>query len=126
MTGTIGIKRIYEPSAKGDGLRVLVDRLWPRGVSRDKADLDHWFKDISPSPEIRTWFGHDPARFDGFRDRYRHELDANGDAVDQLCAWVDQGDVTLLYAARDEHNNHALILAEYIAERGGYRFQPPA
>lgn len=125
MTGTIYIKRIYEPPARGDGLRILVDRLWPRGVSREKADLDHWFKDISPSPELRKWFGHDPARFADFGDRYRHELDANPQAVAQLCAWADEGDVTLLYAAHDEHDNHAIILAEYIAKRG-YRFDPPA
>ncbi|OYW87974.1 MAG: hypothetical protein B7Z20_03705 [Sphingobium sp. 32-64-5] len=97
--------------------------VWPRGVSRDRADLDHWFKDISPSPEIRTWFAHDPARFEEFRDRYRHELAANDEAVAQLCAWLDDGDVTLLYAAHDERHNHAIVLAEYMAGRG-YRVQP--
>jgi uncharacterized protein YeaO (DUF488 family) len=118
MTGSVGIKRIYEPPATTDGRRVLVDRLWPRGVSRETAALDLWLKAIAPTPALRTWFGHDPARFVTFRDRYRRELDANPDAVAELCGLIDQGDVTLLYAAHDEQANHAVVLAGYLGDRG--------
>lgn len=118
MMGRIRLKRIYEPPSKDDGRRILVDRIWPRGVRRDAAALDLWLKDIAPSAELRKWFGHDPSRFADFRDRYRRELEANPEAVDRLCSLGRQGDVTLLYAAHDEHINHAVVLVEYIGERG--------
>nr|WP_047166753.1 DUF488 domain-containing protein [Sphingomonas sp. Y57] len=118
MSGVVGIKRIYEPPAGTDGRRVLVDRLWPRGVSRAAAALDLWLKAIAPSPALRTWFGHDPARFAAFRDRYRREFDTNPAAVAELCALIDLGDVTLLYAAHDAEANHAVVLAAYLADRG--------
>lgn len=121
MKGSIGIKRIYEPPAGSDGRRVLVDRLWPRGVSREAAAIDLWLKTIAPTPALRTWFGHDPARFAAFRDRYREELDANPDAVAELLALVDEGDVTLLYAAHDRQANHAVVLAGYLGDRGYMR-----
>jgi uncharacterized protein YeaO (DUF488 family) len=114
---TIGIKRIYEPPAKGDGRRVLVDRVWPRGVSREAAALDLWLKDVAPSTQLRKWFGHDPSRFTAFRDRYRQELDQNPQPVAELAALAKLGDLVLLYSAHDELNNQAVVLAEYLRER---------
>lgn len=114
------IKRIYEPPDAGDGVRVLVDRLWPRGVSKEAAKLDLWLKDIAPSPDLRRWFGHDPAKFDEFRARYLREL--NGDpekkaAVAQVLDLAGKGAVTLLYAAKSPTVNHAIILSEYLREQ---------
>jgi len=123
--GIIRIRRAYEPPAPADGKRVLVDRLWPRGLARKTAALDFWLKDIAPTPALRKWFGHDPSRFAVFAKRYREELDANSDAVADLCEIADSGDVTLLYAAHDKQVNHALVLAEYLEERG-YRFDRAA
>ena len=114
---TIRIKRVYEPLAKGDGRRVLVDRVWPRGVSRADAGLDLWLKDVAPSTKLRKWFGHDPSRFTAFRDRYRQELDENPQPVAELAALAGQGDIVLLYSARDELHNQAVVLAEYLRER---------
>ncbi len=114
---TIRIKRIYEPPKKGDGRRVLVDRIWPRGVSREAAALDLWLKDIAPSTELRKWFGHDPSRYADFRNRYRQELDENPQPVAELAALAKQGDVLLLYSAHDEQFNQAVVLAEYLNER---------
>ncbi|WP_324742200.1 DUF488 domain-containing protein [Tsuneonella sp. CC-YZS046] len=114
MKGRVAIKRIYEPPSRDDGCRVLVDRLWPRGVGRDAAALDLWLRDIAPSPELRKWFGHDPARFKAFRDRYRKELEEKDEAVAELRGLIRKGKVTLLYAARDELHNHARVLADYI------------
>lgn len=114
MAGTPAIKRVYDEPAAGDGLRVLVDRLWPRGVSRERAAVDVWPKDVAPSPALRTWWGHDPARLDEFAARYRAELDANP-AVDELRALVrEHPTITLLYAARDPAVNHAAVLADYL------------
>lgn len=112
--GMIRIKRIYEPAAPTDGERVLVDRIWPRGVSKDAAKLDFWLKEIAPTTSLRKWFGHDPSRFDEFRERYCDELGSNTDAVSELRRIAARGDVTLLYAAHDEHVNHAVVLADYI------------
>jgi len=112
--GRIAIKRIYEPPARDDGQRVLVDRLWPRGIRKEDAALDAWLKDIAPTSELRKWFGHDPARFDAFSERYRRELDENGAAVEELRELIGKGDVTLLYAAHDEHCNQARVLADYM------------
>jgi len=117
MKGKIAIKRIYEPPSKDDGCRVLVDRLWPRGVGRDAAALDLWLKDIAPSPELREWFGHDSARFKAFRDRYWKELEDKDEAVAELRGLIRKGKVTLLYAARDELHNHARVLADYIGRQ---------
>ena len=117
MKEAIAIKRIYEPPSKDDGCRVLVDRLWPRGVSREEAALDLWLKEIAPTPELRKWFGHDPARFKAFRDRYWKELDENGDAVAELRGLIRKGKVSLLYGARDELHNQARVLADYIESR---------
>ena len=118
MTGAIHIKRIYEHPSHGDGQRILVDRLWPRGVSRDAAALDLWLKEIAPSTALRKRFDHDPSRFATFQERYFLELEANAPTIAELCALVRKGDVTLLYAAHDERINHAIVLAEYLKRRG--------
>ncbi|MCA8887335.1 MAG: DUF488 domain-containing protein [Parvularculaceae bacterium] len=110
------IKRIYDPPSADDGCRVLVDRLWPRGVSKERAQLGEWFKDIAPSPELRNWFGHDPANWQEFQVRYRQELDANRDGVEHLCALLSKANLTLLYAARDPVINQANVLAQYLHE----------
>lgn len=113
---TIRIKRVYEPPGNADGQRVLVDRIWPRGVCREGAALDLWLKDIAPSTALRKWFGHDPSRFAAFRDRYRQELKENPQPVAELAALARKGDVVLLYSAHDEKNNQAEVLAEYLKE----------
>ena len=109
------LKRAYEAASPGDGQRVLVDRLWPRGVSKEKAAIDLWLKEIAPSTDLRQWFGHDPARWDEFHSRYRAELDANGEAVQQLKDVIRAGRTTLVYGARDEVHNDAVVLAAYLA-----------
>jgi uncharacterized protein YeaO (DUF488 family) len=110
----IRVKRIYEAPGKDDGARVLVDRVWPRGVSKEEADLALWLKDIAPSTALRKWFGHDPARWDEFQKRYREELDADQAAVDELRGLLKKGRVTLLYGARDTEHNQAVALAAYV------------
>lgn len=107
------IKRIYEPPAKDDGARVLVDRLWPRGVRKQDAALTLWLKDVAPTPELRKWFDHDPVRFEEFSRRYSAEL-AHNTAIEQLDELLHAGPVTLLYAAHDPTCNHALILEAYL------------
>lgn len=115
MAADVAIKRVYEPASADDGCRVLVDRLWPRGVSKEKAALDKWLKDVAPSDELRRWFGHQPERFEAFKRRYLAELAANP-AVSQLRQLIrEHGHVTLLYGARDPHLNQAVVLAEYLA-----------
>ncbi|MER9224820.1 DUF488 domain-containing protein [Mesorhizobium sp. M0664] len=114
MAMELAVKRIYEPPAPDDGQRVLVDRIWPRGVRKEDAALTLWLKDIAPSNGLRKWFGHEPARWAEFQRRYRDELDRNGEAVGQLCALVDKGRVTLLYGAHDEEHNNAVALASYL------------
>jgi uncharacterized protein YeaO (DUF488 family) len=113
MTRTIRLKRVYEPPAGDDGMRILVDRLWPRGLRRAEAHLDHWLKDAAPSPGLRRWFDHRSDRWQEFRRRYRAELRGSA-AVRQLLELSAKGDVTLLYAAKDEAHNHALVLAKYL------------
>jgi uncharacterized protein YeaO (DUF488 family) len=114
--GTVKIKRIYEPFDKQDGVRILVDRLWPRGVKKETAHLDEWMKAIAPSTELRKWFNHDTPKWDEFQLKYMHELTQN-DAVKDLLGLVKKHKkVTLLYAAHDEQHNHALVLQEFIGE----------
>lgn len=108
------IKRIYEKPSEDDGCRILVDRLWPRGVSREEARLDEWLKDIAPSTELRKWFDHDPDKFDEFSDRYKGELARKEAAIDRLLTAAEEQRVTLLYAARDEAHNHAIVLKEFL------------
>jgi uncharacterized protein YeaO (DUF488 family) len=110
----IRIKRIYEPPAAADGRRVLVDRLWPRGMAKDEAKVDEWLKEVAPSAELRTWFGHDPARWTEFRTRYREELEHQGELLDRLRAEARKGTVTLLFAAKDEEHNNAVVLKELL------------
>jgi uncharacterized protein YeaO (DUF488 family) len=110
----IHLKRIYDPPGKDDGARVLVDRLWPRGIRKEAAKLTVWLKEIAPSPELREWFGHDPARFHEFSRRYRAELAANGDAVEAINELLERGTITLLYAAHDTTHNQAVVLADFL------------
>src|SRR5512146_1236784 len=111
----IRIKRIYEPPAAADGRRVLVDRLWPRGMSKDEAKVDEWLKEIAPSDELRTWFGHDAAKWAEFSTRYREELKGHGELLDQLRAEAHNETVTLLFAAKDEEHNNAVVLRELLS-----------
>ncbi|MGH8115193.1 MAG: DUF488 domain-containing protein [Rhodanobacteraceae bacterium] len=112
------IKRVTEPLTKGDGARILIDRLWPRGQSKAKLQLTAWLRDIAPSTELRKWFGHDPAKWNEFRARYRAELDANPEAVAELQALLrEHPDATLLFMAHDEKHCNAVVLAEYLRER---------
>jgi uncharacterized protein YeaO (DUF488 family) len=108
---SIAIKRAYEPPSPKDGTRILVDRLWPRGISKQKASLDGWNKAVAPSPRLRQWFGHKPERFQQFAKRYRAELRHNP-AVADLAAV--KGKVTLVYGARDPAINHAVVLAKFL------------
>ncbi len=122
-------KRIYEAAAAADGRRVLVDRLWPRGVSKEKAKLDDWLKDIAPSPDLRNWFGHQAERFDEFSSRYRDELSqdpAKQAAVQALLEAGKAGRVTLLYGAKDPDRNQAAVLQAYLQERAAATSQPIA
>lgn len=111
----IRLKRAYEQPDDADGLRILVDRLWPRGVTKAKADIDEWIKEIAPSAALRKWFGHDPARWDAFRDRYRIELAGHPDLLDRLRDLARAGPVTLIYSARDEVHNDAVVLRDVLA-----------
>ena len=112
----IQTKRVYELPGKDDGARVLVDRLWPRGLSKDHAALTLWLKEIAPSEELRKWFDHDPERWEEFWRRYRAELAHNETALHQLRALAREGRVTLLYAAHDTEHNNAVVLAGYLRD----------
>lgn len=113
----VRVKRVYDPQASDDGVRVLVDRLWPRGMRRDEAGIDLWLKDVAPSPGLRRWFGHDPVRWPGFQDRYRAELAGNA-ALDELLAMMKLGKrVTLLFGARDLEHNNAVALQDFLRVR---------
>lgn len=116
MTGDsrIAVKRAYEPPAASDGRRVLVDGMWPRGISKDALRIDAWLRDVAPSPALRRWFGHDAARWDGFRERYFAELDGKPEAVARLRATAAEGRLTLVFAARDVVHNNAVALEEYL------------
>jgi uncharacterized protein YeaO (DUF488 family) len=114
MIMTVKLKRAYEPVAKADGTRVLVDRLWPRGVSKKAARIDLWLKEIAPSAELRKWFGHDPEKWSQFKKKYFKELDANPDTVQQLRRLIRGGTVTLVYGAKDEEHNDAVALKQYL------------
>ncbi len=111
---SIEIKRIYNDAAEDDGYRVLVDRLWPRGVSKEAAQLDEWNKEVSPSPELRKWFDHDPDKFDEFKKRYKTELADRESVIDELLENADGKKLTLLYGAKDEEHNHAIVLKEFL------------
>jgi len=111
----IQLKRIYEAGSKDDGYRILVDRLWPRGFTKEKAALDLWLKEIAPSNELRKWFGHDPDKWKDFQKKYQQELKQNKEAVDILKDYIQKGNVTLLYAAKDEEHNEAQVIKDFIS-----------
>lgn len=113
----VNVKRVYEPPADADGTRVLVDRVWPRGVTKQRAAVDVWLKEIAPSVRLRKWFGHDPSRWKEFEARYRAELDKNGAAIDRIRELIDKGPVTLLYGAHDEAHNNAVALVGYLESK---------
>lgn len=111
----IKIKRVYERPDKEDGVRILVDRLWPRGLTKAKASIDLWLKDVAPSTELRKWFGHDPDKWTEFKTRYRAELRENDEQVKLLKAEKAKGMVTLVYGAKDEEHNEAVVLQEFLS-----------
>jgi len=111
------LKRAYDPPARGDGRRILVERLWPRGVKKEALALDAWLKDVAPSTELRKWFDHRVERWKEFQRRYRKELDANAEAWEPILEASRRGKVTLLYSAHDPVHNGALVLRDYLAER---------
>jgi uncharacterized protein YeaO (DUF488 family) len=113
----IAIKRAYERAARSDGTRILVERLWPRGVKKTELRLDGWAKEIAPSAALRTWYGHDVAKWPEFQQRYRAELRANAEALQPLLTAARQGPLTLVYAARDEAHNSALVLRKFLESR---------
>jgi uncharacterized protein YeaO (DUF488 family) len=114
VTADVQIKRIYDEAAPDDGYRVLVDHVWPRGVSRERARLDAWASELAPSGELRRWFHHVPERFAEFRSRYRAELAGRADALEALRSRAGRGRVTVLYAARDREHNNAVVVAEAV------------
>lgn len=117
----IQIKRTYDPATARDGRRILVERLWPRGIKKTALDADSWLKDVAPSTELRKWFAHRVERWPEFQRRYRAELDANPDAWQPLLEASRRGTLTLLYSARDEAHNGALVLRDYLEERASRR-----
>jgi uncharacterized protein YeaO (DUF488 family) len=109
------IKRVYEMPSGDDGKRILVDRLWPRGLTKEKASIDLWLKEIAPSTELRKWFGHDPEKWKEFQKRYRRELRNNKEQVSLLKENMKKGTITLVYGAKDEKHNEALVLKEWLS-----------
>jgi uncharacterized protein YeaO (DUF488 family) len=112
----VKIKRIYDPPSEDDGVRILVDRLWPRGISKEAAAIDEWERDIAPSDELRKWFSHDPAKWQEFRKRYVGELRKNPEVVSKLRTLAKKGPLTLLFAAKDVAHNNAVVLRELIGK----------
>lgn len=108
------LKRVYEAPEKNDGKRILVDRLWPRGLTKEKAHVDLWLKDLGPSTELRKWFAHDPKKWTSFRTKYFQELKVKGDLLSEVRRESRQGTVTLLYGAKDTEHNEALLIKEYL------------
>jgi uncharacterized protein YeaO (DUF488 family) len=113
----VRLKRAYEPPARGDGARILIDRLWPRGLTKKAAAIDEWFKDIAPSTALRQWFGHDPARWQEFRRRYAGEVRQNPEYLDKLRARARRGPITLVFSAHDEAHNDAVVLRDLLLGR---------
>jgi uncharacterized protein YeaO (DUF488 family) len=114
----IKIKRIYDIPSKSDGFRILVDRLWPRGLSKEKAKVDLWLKEIAPSNELRKWYAHDPKKWTEFRKKYYKDLDMKKELVNQIIQKTKEGDVTLLYSSKEEKINNAVALKEYMMKHG--------
>ncbi|MFD9900446.1 DUF488 domain-containing protein [Mesorhizobium sp. NPDC059025] len=117
MAFDIVVKRVYEPAAASDGQRVLVDRIWPRGLTKEKAALTLWLKDIAPSDGLRKWFDHQPERWEEFQKRYRSELADRQEPLRELASLLEHGRVTLLYGAHEQRYNNALALADYLQEK---------
>ncbi|MCL5406100.1 MAG: DUF488 domain-containing protein [Deltaproteobacteria bacterium] len=113
----IKTKRVYDPCEPADGIRFLVERLWPRGIKKEALRMDAWLKEAAPSGALRRWFGHDPEKWDEFRKRYFAELDSKGEVLTPIIEAAAKGDVTLLYSARDTANNNAVALRKYLEER---------
>jgi uncharacterized protein YeaO (DUF488 family) len=109
-------KRVYDPAEPDDGYRVLIDHVWPRGISHERAKLDEWARELAPSDELRKWFDHVPERFEGFRSRYRDELNDKRERVEELRRRARKGRLTIVYAARDREHNNAIVLSELIRE----------
>jgi uncharacterized protein YeaO (DUF488 family) len=122
----IQLKRVYEKPSRNDGLRILVDRLWPRGLTKERAAVKLWLKDVAPSTELRKWFGHDPAKWKQFQARYRKELREKKDAVELLKQKSEEHTVTLVYGARDEEHNEALVLKSVLEGHGTKAGDRPA
>jgi uncharacterized protein YeaO (DUF488 family) len=114
----IKIKRIYEPPAKDDGFRILVDRLWPRGLSKEKAKINLWLKEIAPSDQLRKWYGHDPKKWTEFRKKYFNELKDKDELVNLIASKLKKGTITFLYSSKEDKLNNAVALKEYILEDG--------
>ena len=114
MPHKIRIKRVYEKPEREDGFRILVDRLWPRGFTKERAAVDLWLKEVAPTTELRKWFSHDPAKWTEFKKRYLHELKENKEVVSLLKEQIKNSDVTLVYAAKDEEHNEALVLRSFL------------
>jgi len=114
---SITIKRVYEEPSKEDGKRILIDRLWSRGLTKEKAKIDLWLKNIAPSTELRKWFGHDPAKWQEFKKRYLVEIKKNIQVLSQLEGELKKGQVTLVYGAKDEEHNDAVVLKEYLEKK---------
>jgi uncharacterized protein YeaO (DUF488 family) len=121
---TILLKRVYEPPSAGDGLRILVERLWPRGLTKRQARVDLWAKELAPSRELRIWFAHRPERWPEFRKRYTRELRDHAEAVQDLLGHLRAGDATFVYAAADTERNSAVVLERYLARKLGGRRRP--
>ncbi|MGM5056070.1 DUF488 domain-containing protein [Rhizobium indicum] len=117
ISDRVKLKRAYETPTADDGIRVLVDRLWPRGIKKSEAAIDHWLKELAPSTDLRKWFGHDPARWVEFRRRYMAEIEEHGDELDRLRALMAEGTVTLVYSAHDETHNDAVVLEEMLLKQ---------
>ena len=114
---SIDLKRAYDPPTRSDGYRVLIDRLWPRGITKDDLQVDVWLKDLAPSADLRKWFGHDPKKWDEFRKRYARELEPHSDALEQLAERARAGRVTLVFGAKDTEHNNAVALKEQLERR---------
>lgn len=110
----LSVKRVYEKPHPEDGMRVLVDRLWPRGIAKEDANIDLWLKSIAPTNDLRKWYRHEPEKWDEFKKRYFAELDINQDVVHELTGYLEKGPVTLLYSSRELYRNNAVALKEYL------------
>lgn len=112
----INLKRVYDPVSKEDGVRILVERLWPRGVKKEDLKMDEWLKEVAPSTNLRKWFSHDPTKWKGFKKKYFEELNENPEALEPILKALHKGSVTLLYSSKDTEHNNAVCLKNYLEE----------